>query len=101
MEYQKIINLSDKTPNQLSKFKTKTWIEINDQSRGVYNVNSDIRFKTTMLKSSLCDYSDVYIIVKGRITITGAGTDTAARQRDEKDKGVVFKNFTPIINCKT
>ena len=54
-----------------------------------------------MLKSSLCDYSDTYIIVKGRITITGAGTDTAARQRHEKDKGVVFKNFTPIINCKT
>ena len=57
MEYQKIINLLDNTPNQLSKFRTKNWIEINDQSRGVYNVNSDIRFKTTMLRSSLCDYS--------------------------------------------
>ena len=53
MEYQKIINLLDNTPNQLSKFRTKNWIEINDQSRGVYNVNSDIRFKTTMLKFSL------------------------------------------------
>ena len=58
MEYQKIINLLDNTPNQLSKFKTKTCIEINDQPRGVYNVNSDIRFKTTMLKFSLCNYSD-------------------------------------------
>ena len=58
MEYQNIINLLDNTPNQLSKFKTKNWIEINDQSRGVYNTNSDIRFKTTVLKSSLCDYSD-------------------------------------------
>ena len=58
MEYQNIINLLDNTPNQLSKFKTKNWIEINDQSRGVYNTNSDIRFKTTMLKSSLCDYGD-------------------------------------------
>ena len=48
MEHQKIINLLDNTPNQLSKFRTKNWIEINDQSRGVYNVNSDIRFKTTM-----------------------------------------------------
>ena len=55
MEYQKIINLLDNTPNQLSKFRTKNWIEINDQSKGTYNTNSDIRFKTTMLKSSLCD----------------------------------------------
>ena len=53
MEYQKIINLLDNTPNQLSKFRTKNWIEIKYQSSGVYNVNSDIRFKTTMLKSSL------------------------------------------------
>ena len=55
MEYQKIINLLGNTSNQLSKFRTKNWIEKNDQSRGVYNTNSDIRFKTTMLKSSLCD----------------------------------------------
>ena len=49
MEYQKIINLLDNTPNQLSKFRTKNWIEINYQSRGVYNVNSDIRFKTSLV----------------------------------------------------
>ena len=47
-----MINLLDNTPNQLFKFKTKIWIEINDQSREVYNTNSDIRFKTAMLKSS-------------------------------------------------
>ena len=58
MEYQKIINLLDNTPNQLSMFRTKNWIEINDQSRGVYNTNTDIRFKSTLLKSSLRDYSD-------------------------------------------
>ena len=58
MEYQKIINLLDNTPNQLSMFRTKNWFEINDQSRGVYNTNTDIRFKSTLLKSSLCDYSD-------------------------------------------
>ena len=57
-EYQKIISLLDNTPNQLSKFGTKNWIEINNQSRRVYNINSEIRFKTTMLKSRLCDYSD-------------------------------------------
>ena len=58
MEYQKIINLLDNTQNQLSKFRTKNWSEINDQSRRVDNTNSDIRFKNTVLKSSLCDYSD-------------------------------------------
>ena len=58
MECQKIINLLENTSNQPSKFRTKNWIEINDQSRGAYNTNSDIRFKTTMLKPSLCDYSD-------------------------------------------
>ena len=83
MEYQKIINLLDNASNQPSKFRTKNWIEINDQSRGVYNVNSDIRFKNTMLKSSLCDYSDAYIPVEAKITINGAGADAAARQADE------------------
>ena len=55
MEDQKLINLLDNTSNQLGKFGTKNWIETNDQSRGVYNTNSNIRFKTTMLKFSLCD----------------------------------------------
>ena len=99
MEYQKIANLMDDTANQPSKFRTKNWVEINDESRGTYNVNSQIKCKTTMLKSSLCDYSDAYILVKGTITITGAGADVAARQEDEKDKGVAFKNCAPFINC--
>ena len=89
----------DDASNRPSKFRTKNWVEINDESRGTYNVNSQIKFKTTMLKSSLCDYSDVYIPVKGKITITGAGDDAAARQADERDKGVVFKNFAPFTNC--
>ena len=100
MEYQKIIHLLDNTSNQLPKFRTKIWIEINDQSRGVYHTNSDIRFKTTMLMSSLCDYSDAYMLVKGTITITGAGADAAARQADERDKGVILKNSAPFIICK-
>ena len=95
------MNLLDNTPNQLSKFRTKNWIEINYQSRGMYNVNSDIRFKTTMLNYSLCDYSDAYILVKGEIEITGAGADAAAIQADERDKGVKFKNCASFINCKT
>ena len=53
MKYQKITNLLGSIPNQLSKFRTKNWIEVNDQSRGVYNFNNDIKLKTTMLKSSL------------------------------------------------
>ena len=100
MEYQRMINLLGDASNQLSKFRTKNWIEINDQSRGVYNTNSDIRFKTTMLKSSLCDYSDAYILVKGRITITGAGADAAARQADERNKGVIFKNCARLLIVK-
>ena len=72
---------------------------MNDESRGTYNVNSQIKFKSTMLKSSLCDYSDAYILVKGKITITGAGDDAAARQADERDNGVAFKNCAPFTNC--
>ena len=52
-----------------------------------------------MLKSSLCDYSDAYILVKGTLTITGIGADAAARQADERDKGVPFKNCAPFTNC--
>ena len=74
----------------MSKVRTKNWIEINPYSGGVCNTNSDIRFKTTMLKSSLCDYSDAYILVKEKVTITGARNDAAARQADERNKGVIF-----------
>ena len=99
MEYQKIANLIDDKLNQPSKFRTKNWIEINDESRGAYNVNSQIKFKTTMLKSSLCDYSDAYILVKGTITNTGIAADAAARQADEREKDVAFKNCAPFTNC--
>ena len=98
MEYQKIANLiDDNTLNQPSKFRTRNWIEINDESRGTYNVNSQIKFKTTMLKSSLCDYSDAYILVKGTITVNNtAAADAAANNTNKK---VVFKNFAPFTNC--
>ena len=101
MEYQKIVNLLDNYSQQLSNFRTKNWFEINDQSRGVYNTNSDIRFKTTMLKSSFCDYSDAHILAKGAITITPAGDHAGARQADEINKGVIFKNFAPFSICKS
>ena len=57
------------TLNQPSKYKTKNLVEINDDSRDLYNTNSQIKFKTSILRSSLCDYSDAYILVKGTITV--------------------------------
>ena len=101
MEYKKMINLLDDTLNQPSKFRTKKWIEINYQSKGVYNTISEVRFKTTMLKSSLCDYGDACILVKGTIIIVGAGDDAASRQADERKKGVISKNCVPFLNCKS
>ena len=98
MEYQKIVNLLENTLNQPSKFRTRNWVEINDESRGTYTSN-DIKFKTTMLRSNLCDYADAYILVKGTITITGAGADAAARRADEIEKGVTFKNCAPFVKC--
>ena len=80
----------DDASNKPCKFETKNWVEINDESRGTCNVNSQIKFQYTMLKSSLCDYSDPYILVKGKIAITGAGDHAAARQADERDKVVAF-----------
>ena len=101
MENQIIANLINDASNQPSKFRTKNWVEINDESRGTYNVSSQIKFKTTMLKSSLCDYSDAYILVKGKTTITGAGDNAAARQADKRNKGVEFKNCAPFVNFKS
>ena len=96
MEYPKIENLIGDAPNHLCKFKTKNWVEINDESRETYNVNSQIKFKTTMLKSSLCDYSDAYILVKGTITVNN--TVAADDDANNTDKKVIFKNCAPFTN---
>ena len=96
MEYPKIENLIGDAPNHLCKFKTKNWVEINDESRETYNVNSQIKFKTTMLKSSLCDYSDAYILVKGTITVNN--TVAADADANNTDKKVIFKNCAPFTN---
>ena len=97
MEYQKIANLINGTSNQPSKFRTRSWIEINDESRGAHNVNSQIKFKTTMLKSSLCDYSDAYILVKGTISVNNTAAQGAAVNNNNKK--VIFKNCAPFTNC--
>ena len=97
MEYKKIANLIDDASNQPSKFRTKNWVEINDESRGTCNVNSQIKFKTTILKSSLYDYNDAYVLVKGAITVNF--TAAADANANNADKKVIFKNCAPFTNC--
>ena len=87
----------DDASNKTSKFKTKYWIEISDESKRTYNVGSQVKFKTTMLKSSLCDYIDVYIHVNGTITVNNTvATDANANNTNKK---VIFKNCAPFTNC--
>ena len=91
MEYQKI-------RNQWSKFRTRDWVEINDESKGRYD-NSNIRFKTFIIRSNLCDYSVAYIFVKRTTTIWNtAASGTAANNTEKK---VIFKNCAPFTECMT
>ena len=96
MEYQKIA--TSKASNQLSKFRTESWVEINDESRGGYTAGSHIKFKTTMLRSSIYDQSDAFTLIKGKITITGAGDDASARRADKRNKGVYLKILPDLLN---
>ena len=89
MEYQKVKNLLDDPPNQLSKFRIINLVEINDESRAKH-VSNQIKFKTSMIKSNLCDYSDAYKTVPK--------TGTAAVQNN-KNKKAIFKNCAPFTNC--
>ena len=118
MEFQKIINLLDITSDykDLPRYVTKKWIEVYDQSEKNYNVNKEIRFKTSMLRSDLCDFSDAYIVVKGNLTAVKkiftdndfeapnntAAIATATNNANNNafgEKKLVFKNNTPFINC--
>ena len=83
MEYQKITNLLDDTTNQPSKFRTRDWVEINDESKVRYD-NSNIRFKTSMISSKLCAYSDAQIFVKGTITVPNTATAGASANNTNK-----------------
>ena len=94
MEFQKITNFLDINSDNkdLPEFATKKWIEVYDQSEGNCDINKEIRIKTSMLRLDLCDYSNVYIVVKGTITILRPnGT--------KRNKKVTFKNNAPFINC--
>ena len=80
--------------DSVPRFITKKWIEVCDQSRKICNINKQIRLRTSMLQSGLCDYSDTYIIVKGTITV--------ADPNDENyEKKLPFKNNAPFISCIT
>ena len=96
MKYQKIANLLNDASNKPSKFRTRNWVEINDEARGTYSHNKQIKFKTSMLRSSLCDYSDAYILVKGNVTVKNTADDGA--DANNTNKNVIFKNCAPFTN---
>ena len=99
MEYQNITNLLDTNFNKVPKFITKKWVEVHDQSGSAYDrykPNKQIRFKTSMLRSDLCDYSGAYIVVKGDITLT------KTKERgiiDIRNRFLAFKNNASFTNC--
>ena len=95
MKYQKIANLLDSASNKPSKFKTRNWVEINDDMRGAYSPNKQIEFKKTMLRFCLCDYSDAYLLVKENISVN----NTAAATTNNTNKKVIFNNCAPFTNC--
>ena len=94
MEFQKIVNLFDTTfdDKDLPRLVTQKWVEVYDQSGKNYNVNEEIRIKTTMLISDLCDFSDEYVAVKGVMADTNP-------DNGKRNKVVAFKNNAPFINC--
>ena len=97
MEYDKINNLllsEDNESEQLSKFVTREYVRVNSLL-DTYNENKSIRFKTPMLRSNLCDYSDAHILVKGTITVAGSNL------RDRQDRPLIFKNNAPFVSCIT
>ena len=85
--------------DQPSKFRTRNSVEINDEARGTYSSNRQTKFKASMLRSSLCDYSDAYILVKGNITVNNTASATAAA--NNTNKKLIFKNFPPFTSCIT
>ena len=86
--------------NKPSKFRTGNWVEVNDDIRGAYSPNKQIRFKIAMLRSSLCDYSDAYILVKENISVNNtAVNNTCSAAKNSTNKKVIFENCSPFTNC--
>ena len=93
MEFNEINNLLGETNNKIPRFITKKWVEIRNQFRDDYNTNNQIRFKTSMLRSDLCDYSDAYIWVKGTISVVNPNNNV------NFDRRLTLKNNAPFISC--
>ena len=91
MEYQKITNLLSNIFDKVPRFITKKWINIYDQSGGTCNSNKQVRFKTSILRSDFCDYSDGYIVAKRKIIVANPNNDAY-------DKKLVFKNNAPFTS---
>ena len=104
MEYDKINNLllsEDNESEKLSKFVTRQYVKVNSLSN-TYNENKSIRFKTPMLRSNLCDYSDACILVKGIITVMAPGANNDANNiRDKRNRPVILKNNAPFVSYIT
>ena len=102
MEYDKIDNLllsEDNESEQLSKFVTREYVRVNSLL-DTYNENRSIRFKTAMLRSNLCDYSDAYILVKGEIVVTAPGVNNNPNNiRDKRNRPLILKNNAPFVSC--
>ena len=93
MEFNKINNLLGPAHDKVPRFITKKWIEVQSQSGNTYNTSKPIRFKTSMLRSDLCDYSDAYVWVKGTITVTNPNNNV------NFDRRLTLKNNAPFISC--
>ena len=104
MEYDKINNLllsEDNESEKLSKFVTREYVKVTSLSN-TYNENKSIRFKTPMLRSNLCNYSDAYILVKGKITVMAPGANNGANNiRDIRNRSLILKNNAPFVSCIT
>ena len=74
----------EKIPNQLTKFRTNNWVEINDDTRGMYDTNNKIKFKTSKLKLNLCNYSDAYILLSATISVVDASAAAEAANYTNK-----------------
>ena len=104
MVYENINNLllsEDNESEKLSKFVTTEYVRVNSLSN-TYNENKSIKFKTPMLRSNLCDYSDAYILVKGITTVTAPGANNGANNlRDKRNRPLILKNNAPFLSCIT
>ena len=102
MECQKITKLLGNMSDKIPGFITKKWIEVYDQSGGAYSTDKQTKFKTPMLRSDFRDYSDAYILVKGKITVTKNADGNAAAiaaNNNAYDKKLALKNNAPFISC--